>query len=110
MTMTNVLALAGVLLALAPAAASAVNYAATPIVPTAPARINASDIVWGCGPAACLGNSMESRPLVLCQDLASRVGKLTDFVVDGRGFTPDLLDRCNARARSGTAPVFAKAK
>ena len=109
--MTNVLvSLVGALLSLAPAAALATNYAATPIAPTAPARINASDIVWGCGPAACLGNSMESRPLVLCQDLASRVGKLTDFVVDGRGFTPDQLDRCNSRARAGTAPVLAKAK
>ena len=102
--------LAGTLLALAPAAAFAANYAATPIVPSAPARINASDIVWGCGPAACLGNSMESRPLVLCQDLASRVGKLADFVVDGRSLAPVQLDRCNAKARAGTAPVLAKAK
>ena len=102
--------LAGALLALAPAAAFATNYAATPIVPAAPARINASDIVWGCGPAACLGNSMESRPLVLCQDLASRVGKLANFVVDGRNLASDQLDRCNARARSGTAPLLAKAK
>lgn len=104
------LPLAAALISLAPVAASAANYAAIPIVPTAPARINASDIVWGCGAAACLGNSMESRPLVLCQDLASRVGKLSNFVVDGRGFTPDQLDRCNAKARAGTAPVFAKAK
>ena len=109
--MTNLLLpLAGALLAFAPAASLAANYAATPIVPTAPARINASDIVWGCGPAACLGNSMESRPLILCQDLASRVGKLANFVVDGRNLASDQLDRCNARARSGTAPLLAKAK
>lgn len=102
--------LAGALLFFAPATAIAADYAATPVVPTAPARINASDIVWGCGPAACLGNSMESRPLVLCQDLAARVGKLANFVVDGRSLASDQLDRCNAKARAGTTSLIAKSK
>ena len=105
-----IVSLAGTLLAFAPATAFAANYAGTPSVPAKSMRINAADIVWGCGPAACLGSTLESRPLVLCQDLASRVGMLSDFVVDGRSFTTDELGRCNVKAKGGTAQLLAKAK
>ncbi|MCA1654175.1 MAG: hypothetical protein ABR588_03475 [Sphingomicrobium sp.] len=97
-------ALTGLAFAFAPAAAFAASYSATPVVRGAPARVNAADISWACGPDACQGSSEESRPLVLCQDLASRTGRLTSFLVNGSAFTPAELDRCNAKAH-GAAPV-----
>lgn len=84
--------------------ALAASYAAVPVTRSAQARINAADISWSCGPDACQGSTEESRPLVLCQDLASRAGRLTSFVADGRAFSPADLERCNARAR-GSAPL-----
>ena len=91
-------------LAFFPSAALASTYAATPIVPAASGRIIASDISWTCGPDACQGSTLESRPLVLCQDLAARAGRLSSFVTDGRAFTATELDRCNVRAK-GAAPL-----
>jgi hypothetical protein len=92
-----ILAIAGLLAAAAPAFAA--NYSATLSVPTN-ARLVASDIVWSCGAAACQGATDESRPLVLCQSLAKRAGKVDSFFADGRAFTPAELDRCNAFAKA----------
>jgi len=96
--------LTGFALLIAPAAALASTYAATPVTRGVQGRIISSDISWTCGPDACLGSTEDSRPLVLCQGLASRTGRLAGFVADGRAFSPSELDRCNARAK-GAAPV-----
>jgi hypothetical protein len=90
------LALSALALVAAPAAAS--NYSAKPAAPAA-GRIIARDIVWNCGPAACQGATDESRPLVLCQSLAKRAGRLDSFVADGRELSAAELDKCNASAK-----------
>jgi hypothetical protein len=76
---------------------AAATYSARPVVPTTE-RIIARDIVWNCGPAACLGSTEDSRPAVLCQSLAKKAGRIESFAVDGRAFAPAELDRCNAAA------------
>jgi hypothetical protein len=55
-------------------------YSAKPAVQPQTARIIARDIAWKCGPAACLGQTEESRPAVLCEGLAKRAGRLDNFV------------------------------
>ena len=94
--------LAGLILVATSAAAS--TYTATAVVQPAATRINASDIAWTCGEGSCRGSTQESRPLVLCQDLARHVGRLTAFVADGQAFGAYELGRCNAKA-VGAAPV-----
>lgn len=96
------LALAG------PAAAG--TYTAKPLAPVAETRIIARDIVWNCGPDACQGATEESRPLVLCQSLAKRAGRLSSFIANGRAFAPAQLDKCNSSASDGPAPVLANAQ
>jgi len=95
-----ILALSGLLIAAAPAFAA--NYSATLSVP-ATGRLVASDIVWSCGGAACQGATDESRPVVLCQSLAKRTGRIESFLANGRAFTPAELDRCNAFAKAALA-------
>ncbi len=85
------------LAAAAPTAAA--TYSATLATP-ASTRFIARDITWNCGPAACQGNTDESRPAVLCQSLARRTGKVDSFLVDGRAFTDAELDKCNASAKA----------
>ncbi len=92
--------------ALAASPSIAATYSAKPIAP-ANQRIIARDIVWNCGPAACLGATEESRPAVLCQSLAKRPGRLESFIVNGRAFGPTELDRCNAAARHDPSPALA---
>jgi hypothetical protein len=99
-----IFALSALVLAAAPAAAA--TYSAKPVAP-ASGRIIARDIAWACGPAACQGNTDESRPAVLCQSLAKRAGRLESFIVDGRAFTAAELDKCNAAAK--TQPTSALA-
>jgi len=93
-------------LALIASPAGAASYSAKPLVP-ATGKMIARDIVWKCGPAACQGSSDESRPLVLCQSLAKRAGRIESFLVDGRAFTSAELDRCNASAKATPAEALA---
>ncbi len=79
--------------------ATAATYSAKLAVPSA-GRVIARDIVWNCGPAACLGTTEESRPVVLCQSLAKRAGRIDSFLVDGRAFSATELERCNASAKA----------
>jgi hypothetical protein len=85
--------------ALAAAPAAAATYSAKPLTP-ASGRIIARDIAWTCGPDACQGSTEESRPVVLCQSLAKRAGRIENFLVDGRAFTAAELDRCNTAAKA----------
>jgi hypothetical protein len=98
------LALSAIGLAAAPAAAA--TYSAHPMVPTSE-RFITRDIVWYCGPAACQGATDESRPLVLCQSLAKRAGRIDSFIADGRALGAADLDRCNASAKDQPASALA---
>jgi hypothetical protein len=86
--------------------AAASSYSANPAVP-ASGRFITRDIVWNCGPAACQGATDESRPLVLCQSLAKRAGRLDSFIVDGHALTASELERCNASAKAPQTSALA---
>jgi hypothetical protein len=93
-------------LAFAAAPAAAANYSAKLAAPTA-GRFIAHDIVWVCGADACQGATQESRPVVLCQSLAKRGGRVDSFLVDGRAFTSAELDKCNAAAKADAGKAIA---
>jgi hypothetical protein len=86
-------------LGLVAAPAAAASYSAKLATPTSE-RIIARDIVWACGADACQGATKESRPIVLCQSLAKRAGKVDTFFVDGRALGAAELDKCNAAAKA----------
>jgi hypothetical protein len=93
--------------ALAASPAIAATYSAKLAVPNSE-RFIARDIVWACGPAACQGSTAESRPVVLCQSLAKRAGRVDSFLVDGRAFEAAELERCNASAKVAKSALAAK--
>ena len=97
--------IAATVLAAAPAAAS--NYSAKPIAAPSGNRIVGKDISWSCGTNGCHGSTDASRPLVICQDLAKRTGRLESFVADGRALNAAELEKCNARAGAPTALAHA---
>ncbi len=90
-------------------AASAATYSAKPITPIAAKRLIVRDIVWKCGPAACLGATETGRPNLLCQGLAKQTGVIESFIVNGRAMAQDGLAKCNTAARGGPSPVLARA-
>ena len=89
-----------VLAALAATPALAINYSAKPITAVSQ-KIVARDVIWACGPAACQGSTEEGRPATVCQSLAKKVGRLENFVANGRAFASAELDRCNAAVKDG---------
>ena len=93
--------------ALLAAPAVAGTYSAKPVTAPAAAKIIGKDISWTCGAEACQGSTDASRPLVLCQDLAKRAGRLESFVADGRALGVADLDKCNASAKGGAPKVLA---
>jgi hypothetical protein len=106
--MTRLLALALSLAVAAPA--SAANYAGKPAGPPAEAKFIGRDIIWTLAGDAYQGSTNESRPLVLCQSLAKRAGRLESFSVNGRAFADADLAKCNAVAPAGPATALAEAK
>ncbi len=70
-------------------------------------RFIARDITWNCGPDACQGATSESRPVVLCQSLAKRAGRIDSFLVDGRALAAAELDKCNASAKAKAGQALA---
>ena len=101
------MAIAAAALAATPSAAA--TYFAKLTAPAAQ-RIIARDITWICGPTACQGATSESRPVVLCQSLAKRAGRVESFNVNGQAFGPAELDRCNAAARKAPAQALVNAR
>ena len=99
-----IFALSALVLAASPA--SAATYSAQLAIPTTD-RVIARDIVWNCGPAACLGATEESRPAVLCQSLAKRAGRVDSFLVDGRALAAADLGKCNASATAKAGQALA---
>ena len=89
--------------------AMAGTYSAKPIAAPASAKIIGKDISWACAGGTCRGSTEESRPLILCQDLAKRAGRLESFVADGAALPADQLDKCNSAAKDGVVPALAKA-
>ena len=104
---TSIMALAAIAAGVsAPALAS--SYSANLAAP-ASVRIIARDIVWNCGPAACQGATDNGRPVVLCQSLAKKAGRVDSFLVDGRSLTAAELEQCNTLAKATTvSPLAAK--
>ena len=100
-----VLGISAVGLAASPAFAA--SYSAKLAVP-ASERFIARDITWNCGPDACQGATNESRPVVLCQSLAKRAGRVDSFLVDGRALAAAELGKCNAAAKAANPALAAK--
>ncbi len=73
-------------------------------------RIITRDIAWTCGADGCVGSTANSRPLVLCQLLAKKTGRIDVFAVDGRPIAAAELERCNAAARPDTSKALANAR
>lgn len=88
--------------------AMAASLSAVPASPAKPGRIIAGATNWACGAAACQVATDQSRPLVLCQDLAKKTGRIAAFTVDGRAFGTDELAKCNRSVRD-TGTALAKA-
>jgi hypothetical protein len=88
-------ALAAVSLAVSPAAAA--TYSAKTAAPAE--RIAVRDMLWTCASGACTGSTANSRPVVLCESLAKKAGRIDSFLVDGRELPAAELARCNASAR-----------
>lgn len=104
----SLLALSALALVATPAAAA--NYTARPAAPPAESRIVVRDVLWACGPASCAGATANGRPLVVCQALAKKAGRIESFLVDGRPMGSAELERCNASAPADKGEAVADAR
>ena len=85
--------------ALLAAPALAGTYTATPVAKAAPGEVVVvRDMAWSFRGGAFFGRTEESRPIVLCQGLAKKVGRLASFTVDGRPLGASELSKCNGDA------------
>ena len=89
--------------------AFAATYTAKPAAAPAAGKIIGKDINWSCAADGCRGSTEASRPLVLCQDLAKRAGRLESFVANGQALSAEQLNKCNASAKGGAPAELAKA-
>lgn len=85
------------------------SYSAKPATAPQSAKIIGKDISWTRDGDSYRGATEASRPLVICQDLAKRAGRIESFVADGRALSADQLAKCNASAKDGAETELAKA-
>ena len=90
------------------APAFAATYSAKPTAAPAAAKIIGKDISWARNGDTYRGSSDASRPLILCQDLAKRAGRLDSFSADGKALPADQLAKCNTAAKDGATAELAK--
>ena len=105
--MSRALAFFAVLALAAPAAAA--TYSGKPAGPATEAKFVGRDIIWNQVGTSYQGSTNESRPLVLCQSLARRAGRLESFTVNGRAIAEADLAKCNAVAPQPSGPALAEA-
>ena len=91
------------------APATAATYAGKPATPASEGKFVGRDIVWTLAGGSYQGRTDESRPLVLCQSLAKRTGRLESFTVNGKAIAEGDLAKCNAVAPSAPAMAVAEA-
>ena len=90
------------------APALAANYTAKPVSPPSAAKIIGKDISWARAGDSYRGSTEASRPLILCQDLAKRAGRLESFAADGKQLSAEQLAKCNSAAKDGATTELAK--
>ena len=93
--------------ALVASPAMAGSYSATPVAKGQPSQVVTRDVAWSFKSGAFVGRTDQSRPLVLCQALAKKVGTLASFAVDGRPLAATELAKCNGRAPGGQSVASA---
>ena len=84
------------------------TYTAKPAAAPAAAKIIGKDISWARDGDSYRGSTEASRPLILCQDLAKRAGRLESFAADGKTLSAEQLAKCNSAAKGGAATELAK--
>jgi hypothetical protein len=93
----------------AASSAQAATYVGKPVAPVGESKFIARDIIWANAGGTYQGRTNESRPLVLCQSLAKRTGRLESFTVDGHAFADVDLAKCNAVAPGASDAATAEA-
>ena len=91
------------------APASAATYAGKPAADGGESRFVARDIIWTLAGGSYRGQTETSRPLVLCQSLAKRAGRLESFTVNGKALAEADLAKCNAAAPAAPQAALAEA-
>ena len=105
--MNRVAAFIAVAALAAPAVAG--TYSAKPVAAPAAAKIIGKDISWTCTDGSCRGSTEASRPVIICEDLAKRAGRIESFAADGKQLSAEQLAKCNSAANDGDVPALAKA-
>lgn len=85
----------------APAFAQAPTFSLVPAGGvTKVGSVIAGDVLWSCGASGCTTGKATSRPAIVCEQAAKKVGKLASFSVDATPFDEAALAKCNAKARA----------
>jgi hypothetical protein len=105
--MNRVAAFIAVAALAAPAVAG--TYSAKPAATPAAGKIIGKDISWNCTAGSCRGSTEASRPVIICEDLAKRTGRIESFSADGKELSAEQLAKCNSAAKGGDVPTLAKA-
>ena len=95
----SALALAGSMLAQAPALASpAASYAVRLAQPlSGPKQAIIGEVLWKCADDRCTAADAGSRPLVMCQRVAHKFGEVAEFRSAAGDLAAAELAKCNAR-------------
>ena len=97
----NVIIAAALTLGLtAPAFAQAPTYRLVPVTAAKAGSVIVGDTLWACSTDGCTTGKATSRPAIVCEMAAKKVGKLASFTVNETAFDEAALAKCNTKARA----------
>lgn len=84
----------------APALASGV-WTATPAQASSKTSFVAGSVIWACSGSTCrtTSDTTGADSLSACRDLASQLGPITAFAIDGHAYSTQRLASCNVSAK-----------
>ena len=86
-----------------PARAQGPLYSAVPVTKAKPGSVIIGETLWACADTGCTTARATSRPTIVCEQAAKKLGRLDSFTSNATTFDAAALTACNAKAKSDTA-------
>lgn len=86
-----------------PARAQAPLFSAVPVAKAKAGSVIIGETLWACADTGCTTARATSRPSIVCEQVAKKLGRLDSFAANATAFDTAALSACNAKAKPDTA-------
>lgn len=86
-----------------PVNAQAPVYSAAPVIKAKAGSVIIGETLWACADTGCTTARATSRPAIVCEQAARKLGRLDRFTANAAPFDAAALAACNTKAKREAA-------